>query len=67
MGDRRGAYRVLAGKPEGRRRLGRPRRRWEGDIKMDFYEAGGMDLVDLVQDRDRLWPVVNAVMNFRIP
>jgi hypothetical protein len=54
MGERRGAYRALVGKPEGRRPLGRPRRRWEDNIKMDLREVGwGMDCIDLAQDRDK--------------
>jgi hypothetical protein len=55
MGDRRGAYRVLVGKPEGHRSLGRSRHRYEDSIKMDFREVGwgGMDSIDLAQDRDR--------------
>jgi hypothetical protein len=68
MGDRRHAYRVLVGKPEGRRPLGKPRHRWEDNIKMDFQEVGwGTDLLDLVKDRDSWRAVVNAVMNLRIP
>ena len=55
MGERRGAYRVLVGKPEGKRPLGRPRRRWEDNIKIDLQEVGceGMDWIDLAQDGDR--------------
>jgi hypothetical protein len=55
MGERRGIYRVLVGKPEGKRPLWRPKQRWENNIKMDLQEAGcgGMDWIDLVQDRDR--------------
>jgi hypothetical protein len=70
MGERRGAYRALVGKPEGRRPLGRPRRRWEDNIKTDLREVGwggSIDWVDLAKDRDRWRPLVNAVMNFRVP
>jgi hypothetical protein len=69
MGERRGAYRALVGKPEGRRPLGRPRRRWEDNIKMDLQEVGwrGMDWINLAQDRDRWRVLVNAVMNLRVP
>jgi len=68
MGKRRGAYRVLVGRPEERRPLGRPRRRWEDNIKIDLQETGwGMDWIDLAQDRDRLWTVVNAVTNLSVP
>jgi hypothetical protein len=68
MGERRGAYRALVGKPEGRRPLGRPRRRWE-DIKMDLREVGcgGPGWIDLAQDRDRWRAVVYTVMNLRVP
>jgi hypothetical protein len=69
MGERRGAYRALVGKPEGRRPLGRPRHGWEDNIKMDFREVGwgGVDWIDLAQDRDRWWAVVCTVMNRRVP
>jgi len=69
MGERRGVYRVLVGKPEGKRPLGRPRRRWEDSIKMDLQEMGCgiMDWIELAQDRDRWWALVNAVMNLRVP
>jgi hypothetical protein len=68
MGEKRGAYRILVGRPEGRRPLGRPRRRWEDNIKMGLEEVGwGMDWNELVQDRDRWRVLVNAVMNFRVP
>ena len=57
MGDRRGVFRVLVGKPEGKRPRGRPRPRWEDNIKMDLQEVecGGMDWINLAQDRDRWW------------
>jgi hypothetical protein len=62
-------YRVLVGKPEGYRPLGRPRHRWEDNIKMDLQEVGcgGMYWIGLAQDRDRWWATVNAVMNLRVP
>jgi hypothetical protein len=68
MGERRGVYRALVGKPEGKRPLGRPRRRWEDNIKMDLREVacGGMDWINLAQDRDRWRALVNAVMNLRV-
>ena len=69
MGGRRGVYRVLVGKPEGKRALGRPRRRWEDNIKMDLQEVGCgvMDWIELAQDRDRWRALVNVVMNLRVP
>ena len=68
MGGRRGVYRVLMGKPEGKRPLGRPRHKWEGNIKIDLQEVvcGTMDWIDLPQDRDRWRALVNAVMNLRV-
>jgi len=69
MGKRRDVYRVFVGKPEGKRPLGRPRRRWENNIKIDLQEVacGGVDWIELAQDRDRWWVLVNAVMNLRVP
>jgi hypothetical protein len=69
MGERRGAYRALVVKPEGRRPLGRPRHRWEDYIKMDLREVGweGTNWIDLAQDRDRWQAVVYTVMNLRVP
>jgi hypothetical protein len=68
MGEGRGAYRILVGKPEGRP-LGRPRHRWEDNIKMDLQAVGweGMEWIDMAQDRDRWWALVSAVMNLRFP
>jgi hypothetical protein len=61
-------YRILVGRSEGRRPLGRPRRRWEDNIKMDPQEVGwGMDWIELAQDRDRWRDLANAVMNLRVP
>jgi hypothetical protein len=64
-GEKWDAYRILVGKPEGKRPLGRPRRMWEDSIKMDLREIGwgGMDWIDLAQDSDQWRPVVNTVMN----
>jgi hypothetical protein len=68
MVERRGAYRVLVGKPEGRRPLGRLRHRWEDNIKMDLRVVGwgDIDWINRAQDRDRWRAVVNAVMNLRV-
>jgi hypothetical protein len=65
----RNEYRILVGNPEGKRPLGRPRRRWVDNIKMDLREIGwdGMDWIDLAQDRDQWRALVNAVINFRVP
>jgi hypothetical protein len=65
----RGAHDVLVGRPEGRRPLGRPRRRWEDNIKMDLGERGfrDVDWIHWAQDRDRWRAVVNTVMNLRVP
>jgi hypothetical protein len=69
MGERRGAYKVLVGKPEGRKSLGRPRRRWEDNIKTDLREVGWgcVDWIGLAQDRDRWRALVSAVMNLWVP
>ena len=69
VGERRGVYRVLVGKPERKSPLVRSRRRWEDNINMDLQEMGcwGMDWIELAQDRDRRRALVNAVMNFRVP
>jgi len=69
MGESGNVYRVLVGKPEGKRSLGRPRHRWEDNIKMDLQEMGceGMDWMDVAQDRDRWRALVNAVMNLQVP
>ena len=69
MGEDRGVYRVLVGKPEGKRPLGRHRRRWADNIRMDLQEVGCgyMDWIGLTQDRDRWRTLVSAVMNLRVP
>jgi hypothetical protein len=69
MEERRGAYRALVGKPEERRPLGRLKRRWEDNIKMDLREVGwgGTDWINLAQDRDRWRTLVYTVMNLRVP
>jgi len=69
MGERKGVYRVLVGKPEGRRPLRRPRLGWEDNIKMDLQEVvhRGVDCIDLAQDRGRWRARVNAVLSFRVP
>jgi hypothetical protein len=69
MGERRNAYRILMGKPEGRRSLGRPRCRWVDNIKMDLREIGwdGIDWIDLAQNRDQWRAFVNTVMNLQVP
>jgi hypothetical protein len=69
MGEVRGAYNILVGRPEGRGPLGRPRRRWEDNIKMHLMEMGfgDVDWIHLTQDRDRWRALVNMVMNLRVP
>ena len=69
MGEERGAYRVLVGKPERKTPLGRPRRRWVDNIRMDLQEVGSgyMDWIGLAQDRERWRTLLIAVMNLRIP
>ena len=69
MEEMRGVHKVLVGKPEGKRPLGRPRRRWEDNIKMHLQEVGcgGMDCIELSQDRDRWRALVSTVMNLRVP
>jgi hypothetical protein len=69
MGETRNAYRILVGKPEGKRPLGRPRRRWVDDIKMDLGEIGcdGVDWIELAQDRNQWRALVKTVMNLRVP
>jgi hypothetical protein len=69
MGEVRGAYNILVGRPDGRRPLGRPRRRWEDNIKMDLREIGfgDVDWIQWAQDRDRWCALVNTIMNLRAP
>ena len=69
MGEERGEYRVLVAKPEGKRPLGRPRRRWVDNIRMDLQEVGCgyVDWIGLAQDKDRRRTLVSAVMNVRVP
>ena len=69
VGEGRSMYRVLVGKPEGKRPLGRPRSRWEDNIKMHLQEVGcgGMDQIELAQDRHSWWALANAVMNLPVP
>jgi hypothetical protein len=69
VGEGRGMCRVLVRKPEGKRPLGRPRRRWEDNIKMNLQEVGCgvMDWIDLTQDRERWWALVNLVMSLQVP
>ena len=68
MAERRGVYRVLVGKPAGKRPLGRPRRRWEDIINMNLQEVGrgGLGFIWLAQDNYRWWALVNAIMNLRV-
>jgi hypothetical protein len=69
MGEKKNAYRILVGNPEGKRPLGRTRSRWVNNIKMDLREIGwdSMDWIDLAQDRDKCTALVNAVMNLPVP
>jgi hypothetical protein len=69
IGENRNAYRLLVGKPEGKRPLGRPRRRWEDNIRMDLGEVGwgDVDWIGLAKDRNRRGDVVNSVLNLRVP
>jgi hypothetical protein len=69
MGERRNAYRILVGKAEGKKTLGRPRRRWEDNIKMTYREIGwgAMDSIDLAQDKDQWRALVNTVINLQVP
>jgi hypothetical protein len=69
MGEKRNAYRILVGKPEGNRPLGRPRRRWVDNIKVDLREIGwdGVDWIDMAEDRYQWRALVNTVLNPRVP
>jgi hypothetical protein len=69
MGETRNAYFILLGKPKGKRPLGRPRRRWVDNIKMDLGEIGwdGRDSIELAQDRDQWRALVNTALNLRVP
>jgi hypothetical protein len=69
MGENRNAYRILVGKPEGKRPLGRPRRRWVYNIKVNLGETGwdGVDWIDMAQDRDQCRVLVNTVLNLWVP
>jgi hypothetical protein len=69
MGEKRNACRILVGKPEGKRPLRKPRRRWDDNIRMDLRKLGwgGMDWIDLAQDRGQWRALVNTVMNLRVP
>jgi hypothetical protein len=69
MGEKRNAYRILVGKPEGKRQLGRPRRSWVDNIKMDIRERGldGVDFIDMAHDRDQWRVLVSTVLNLRVP
>ena len=69
IGERRDVYMVLVGKPEGRRPHGKPKRRWDDNIQIDLPQmgCGGMDWMELTQDKDRWWALVNAIMNLRVP
>jgi hypothetical protein len=69
MGSTRNAYRILVVKPEGKKPLGRPRRRWVVNIKMELKEVGwgAIDWIDLVQDRDKWMTLVNKAVNFQVP
>jgi hypothetical protein len=68
VGEKRNAYRLLAGKPEGKKSLGRPRHRWVNNIRMDLVEVGwgDVDWIGLAQDRDRWRDLVNSVLNLRV-